>query len=128
MVSRRPNDAERGAVFACEHAIDRVACRAGCQPSNVEGRRTNDSIRIGPPTAPLCEVVDGIDVCCLMDAFDPLQCRLLPRRSRASIGEPRRIQAKSDLPNPFGPLRMSPAGIMVEKSRIGIKQRHNAYT
>ena len=61
-----------------------------------------------------------------MHALDPLARRRLPCRPDALRGQPGGLQVGRDLPQPLGPFRMAVAGVVVQKSRIGIKQCHDA--
>ena len=124
MVPRRPHQAQRRAIFAAKHPVDRVTSRAGRQTRHVERRRADDGVGVGPSAAACCEFVDRFHVATVMDTLDPLARRRLPFRPDALSGQSAAVQQGSNLPQPLGPLGMSPAGVVVEKSRIGIKQRH----
>ena len=55
MVPGRPHEAERRAVLAGEHAVDRVARRAGREPRDVERGGADHGVGIGPTAAALAQ-------------------------------------------------------------------------
>ena len=71
MMAGRPHEAQRGFRFAREHAIDRVARRAGRQLGHVERSGANDRIRIEVAAAARGERRDAVDVSGFVDAFEP---------------------------------------------------------
>ena len=71
MMAGRPHEAQRRLRFAREHAIDRIARRAGGQLGHVERRGADDRVRIDVPAAARGQRRDAIDVSRFVDAFEP---------------------------------------------------------